>query len=88
MAMRVLGEDLGQANPFEFLAAGLPGARGDMRSYTMVVAGARFPDRGPGFVVLAHRADPGVGDPGSGESLQDHACALAGGGAAAGVPPR
>jgi CDP-diacylglycerol pyrophosphatase len=78
MAMRVLGEDLGQANPFELLAVGLPGARGDMRRYTLVVAGARFADGGPGFVVLAHRADPAAADPGSGEWLQDHACALAG----------
>ena len=83
MAMRVLGADLGQANPFDLLAGRLPGAREDMRMYTLVVAGARFADEGPGFVVLAHRADSATGDRGGGEALQDHACGLAGGGAAA-----
>jgi CDP-diacylglycerol pyrophosphatase len=57
------------ANPFDLLADGLPGARGDMASRTVVVVGAI--DR-PGFVVLAGRAEPAAGDMGSGEQLQDH----------------
>jgi CDP-diacylglycerol pyrophosphatase len=88
-AMRVLGEDLGPANPFVLLADGVPGAREAMGRYTLVVAGATFAEGGPGFVLLADRADPAAGDRGWGEGLLDHACALAtAGGTAAGQPPR
>jgi CDP-diacylglycerol pyrophosphatase len=63
-------------DPFALLAAGVPGARSDMGRYTLVVTAIEF-GAAPGFVVLAHRADPAFGDRGSGEELQDHACALA-----------
>jgi CDP-diacylglycerol pyrophosphatase len=89
LAMRVLGEDLGPANPVVLLADGVPGAREAMGRYTLVVAGATFAEGGPGFVLLADRADPAAGDRGWGEGLLDHACALAtAGGTAAGQPPR
>ena len=64
MAMRIDRPDLGDANPFVLLADGIPGARADMARYTLVVVG----DPG-GFVLLAGH--------GSGEELQDHACAAA-----------
>jgi CDP-diacylglycerol pyrophosphatase len=64
MAMRIDRPDLGDANPFVLLADGIPGARADMAQYTLVVVG----DPG-GFVLLAGH--------GSGEELQDHACAAA-----------
>jgi CDP-diacylglycerol pyrophosphatase len=81
-AMRVLGEELGQANPFKLLADGVPGARKEMPRHTLVVVGATFADGDPGFIVLDDRTDPGANpaasDWASGEDLQDHdrACAL------------
>jgi CDP-diacylglycerol pyrophosphatase len=77
-AMRVMGERLGQADPFKLLADGVPGAREDMGRHTLVVTGATFADGEPGFIILDDRADLAAGDEGSGESLQDHACAVAG----------
>jgi CDP-diacylglycerol pyrophosphatase len=71
MAMRLAQPELANANPFVLLADGIPGARGDMAHYTLVVVGV--PD---GFVLLAGRAT-GATNRGSGEELQDHACALA-----------
>jgi CDP-diacylglycerol pyrophosphatase len=76
-ARRVMGDTLAGHDPFKLLAQGIPGAAEDMASYTLVVAGMRFDGDKPGFVILAHRADLAHGDPGSGEELQDHACALA-----------
>jgi CDP-diacylglycerol pyrophosphatase len=72
MAMRLEQSDLGQVNPFSLLADGIPDASTDMADYTLVVVGASF-----GFVVLADHANPATGDRGSGEELQDHACAAA-----------
>jgi len=69
-ALRVMGADLGQANPFALLAERLPGARGSMGAYTLIVAGMDFQE-GPGFVLLAGRSVPG------GELLLDPSCALA-----------
>jgi len=77
LAMRVTGEDLGLVNPFTALADGVPGARADMGRHTLVVVGATFPGGTPGFILLDDRADPAAGNPGSGEELQDHACAVA-----------
>ena len=76
-AIRVLGEALGQANPFKLLADGVPGAREDMGGHTLVVTGATFAGGKPGFIILDGHADPAAGDRGFGEALQDHACALA-----------
>jgi len=76
MARRLLSRDLSGTNPFLLLAESSPDARAHMGAFTLVVAGAFFAGR-PGFVLLADRADPERGNFGSGESLQDHACALA-----------
>jgi CDP-diacylglycerol pyrophosphatase len=51
-ALRIRGQDLGAANPFQLLANQIPEARRAMAHYTMIVAGMRFKD-GPGFIVLA-----------------------------------
>jgi CDP-diacylglycerol pyrophosphatase len=67
------------ADPFRLLAEGIPKARGEMGAWTLVMAGADFDGR-PGFVILAGRADPVSGEMASGETLQDHGCALAHGG--------
>lgn len=76
LARRLDGADLGDANPFRLLAAAPGvGAKG-LPAWTLVVAGATFAD-GPGFILLADRADAATGDRASGEELQDHACALA-----------
>ena len=68
--MRVMGEDLDQANPFELLAQRIPGAREDMGAYTLLVAGMRFKE-GPGFILLTGKNVPGA------ESLLDATCAVA-----------
>ena len=71
MAMRIDQPDLARTNPFTLLADGIPGARADMAHYTLVLVGAA-----DGFVLLAGRA-AGITNRGSGEELQDHACAAA-----------
>ncbi len=76
-AMRVLGEELGQADPFKLLADGIPSAKEDMGRQTLVVTGATFAGGIPGFIILDSGADLAAGDRGFGEALQDHACALA-----------
>lgn len=85
-ARRVLGADLGPADPFVLLAEGVPGARQEMGRHTLVVVGAAFAGS-PGFVLLDHRADLAAGDRASGEELQDHGCALAGEQAEGPSPP-
>jgi CDP-diacylglycerol pyrophosphatase len=67
--LRIMGRELGAANPFELLAARLPDSA-DMDEYTVLVAGMQFGQR-PGFVVLAGREVPGA------ELLLDASCALA-----------
>jgi CDP-diacylglycerol pyrophosphatase len=69
--LRIMGEDLERANPFELLAQRLPGARQDMGAYTLLVAGRQFRE-GPGFIILTGRNVPGA------ESLLDSTCAVAG----------
>jgi CDP-diacylglycerol pyrophosphatase len=76
LAMRVMGPALGSADPFRLLARGLPGAASHMGDYTLVVAGIDVPGAGPGFILLAGKADPAHGNFGSGEELQDHSCAI------------
>jgi CDP-diacylglycerol pyrophosphatase len=75
-AMRLSGEELGAANPFRLLAeGGVPQAA--MGAHTLVLVGAAFAGGQPGFVLLDDQADLAAGDRGSGESLQDHGCAVA-----------
>ncbi len=69
-ALRVMGTDLGAANPFELLANQVPDARHRMGEYTFVVAGMDFKD-GPGFLVIT-----GTGQ--TGELLLDAGCTAAG----------
>ena len=67
-AMAVEGETLDAANPIQLLA----NQSDDMGLETLVVVGTYLSDGGPGFVLLAARADPATGNPGAGEELQDH----------------
>ena len=67
---RVMGQQLGPANPFELLAEGVPGAKQAMERFTLLVAGMQFKE-GPGFVVLAGGSVPGA------ELLLDPSCAVA-----------
>ena len=76
IARRLIMRDLAGVNPFRMLAAAGPDIRAQMGDYTLVVAGFSFAGR-PGFILLADRADLPNGDFGSGEELQDHACAAA-----------
>ena len=75
-ARRLDAADLAGVNPFLLLAAASAETRADMGSYTLVTVGASFAAK-PGFILLADRANPARADFGSGESLQDHGCALA-----------
>jgi CDP-diacylglycerol pyrophosphatase len=68
-ALRVLGEDLAGTNPFVLLAQGVPQARQDMGSFTLLVAGMQF-KAGPGFAVVVGKDVPGA------ESLLDPACLI------------
>ena len=77
VAMRLAGQDLTRANPFKLLADGWPSAGRDMGAQTLVVIGARFANGDPGFILLDDHADRASGNPGSGEELEDHTCAVA-----------
>jgi CDP-diacylglycerol pyrophosphatase len=68
-AIRVMGEGLGDADPFELLADKLPAAKSAMGDYTLVLAGMDF-NEGPGFILLAGRGP-------AGELLLDPTCAIA-----------
>jgi CDP-diacylglycerol pyrophosphatase len=76
-AMRVLADALDGANPFTLLADGVPGARMAMGEQTLVVVGAEFAGRYPGFIILTDQVNLANGDNASGEELQDHGCAIA-----------
>jgi CDP-diacylglycerol pyrophosphatase len=76
LAMRLTQPDLTGVNPFVLLADGVPGARGDMGHFTLVVVGDTYQGK-DGFVLLAGHANPATRNWGSGEELQDHACAAA-----------
>jgi CDP-diacylglycerol pyrophosphatase len=81
--LRIMGEDLGGADPFKLLANHMPQPHRVMGDYTLVVAGMRFEDgpgtRGPGFAVLASTTMPG-------ELLLDSTCAAASLAAASSAP--
>jgi CDP-diacylglycerol pyrophosphatase len=70
LAMRLMGERLGVANPFRLLAANLNDADKSMEEFTLLLAGFDFKE-GPGFVLLAGHAVPGA------ELMLDSRCALA-----------
>jgi CDP-diacylglycerol pyrophosphatase len=68
-ALRIMGEDLGDSNPFWLLARKLQNSTAAIEDYSLIVAGMQFKE-GPGFVVLA-----GTGL--AGELLLDASCAVA-----------
>ncbi len=70
LAMRLMGERLGVANPFRLLAGNLDAADKSMKEFTLLLAGFDFKE-GPGFVLLAGHAVPGA------ELMLDPRCALA-----------
>jgi hypothetical protein len=65
--MRVLADALDGANPFTLLADGVPGARMAMGEQTLVVVGAEFAGRYPGFIILTDQVNLANGDNASGE---------------------
>lgn len=77
MALWVPGENLSAHNPFQLLAAGLPGALSNMDQRTLVVIGFTRADGTPGFVILAGQANVPQGDFANGEELLDHSCQIA-----------
>jgi CDP-diacylglycerol pyrophosphatase len=76
-AMRILGPELGDNNPFKLLAEGMPSARQQMDRQTLVLIGATFENGNKGFILLADHVDLTIDDRASGEELQDHDCAIA-----------
>jgi len=68
LAMRLMGESLGVANPFRLLAGNLDDADKSMEDFTLLLAGFDFQE-GPGFVLLAGHAVPGA------ELMLDPLCA-------------
>jgi len=76
-AIRINQENLDGLNPFRLLWDADPLARNDMGMHTLVLVGETFPDKTNGFVLLDDHADPAAGDWGSGETLEDHSCAVA-----------
>jgi CDP-diacylglycerol pyrophosphatase len=76
-AIRINQENLDGVDPFRVLSDGDPGARNDMGIHTLVLVGETFPDKTNGFVLLDDHADPAAGNLGSGETLEDHSCAVA-----------
>jgi CDP-diacylglycerol pyrophosphatase len=75
LARRLDSADLADAAPFQLLAKSSDDAAGHMGLETLVVVGANF-GSGPGFILLADRADPAAGDFAHGEDLLDHSCAI------------
>jgi CDP-diacylglycerol pyrophosphatase len=76
-AMRIEDAELRGADPFRLLADGVPGARANMASQTLVLTGASFADGKDGFYLLADHVDLLSADLASGEELLDHDCAVA-----------
>jgi CDP-diacylglycerol pyrophosphatase len=72
-ARRLMGENLGDRNPFQMLARDIPDARLGPADYTLLLAGKQFRD-GPGFVLL-------TGTERAAELLLDSSCAAAAGAA-------
>ena len=85
-AMRVLGEDLGTADPFDLLAHD-DGARSAMGEHALAVVGAEFPGAKPGFVLLDGLVTSRFGKASNGEVVQDHTCAVAAEPASSGFRP-
>ncbi len=70
----VPGETLDGVQPFRLLADEVAGASGQMGSYTLAVIATRLAD-GPGFWLLASKADVLAGNFASSEGdVQDHDC--------------
>jgi CDP-diacylglycerol pyrophosphatase len=76
-ARRIDAPSLRGTNPFRLLADWVSANDGAMWRETLVVVGATFAGRHDGFILLADTVDTPLGNPGHGESLLDHTCALA-----------
>jgi len=76
-AIRIDHETLEGIDPFRVLADGDRQAQGDMGMRTLVLVGETFSDGTNGFVLLDNQADLAAGDRASGETLEDHSCAVA-----------
>lgn len=74
-ALRVLGDVLGDTDPFRLLATD-EDAHSAMGEHSLVVVGADFGDQGPGFVILNGSVTSRIGEASNGEILQDHSCGL------------
>jgi CDP-diacylglycerol pyrophosphatase len=76
-ARRIERPTLRGINPFRLLADWVTSNGGAMWRETLVLVAVTFGGHHDGFVLLADFADPAIGNPGHGEALLDHSCALA-----------
>ena len=72
--IRWIGGEKLAVNPFRLLADEVPEAANQMGAWTLALVGAVSPSKGPGFYLIAARADPAKGERASSEELQDHTC--------------
>jgi len=75
-SIRIEQDTLDGIDPFRLLADTDPAAKAEMGMHTLMVIGATFPGDRNGFVLLDDHADLPAGDRASGETLQDHTCAV------------
>ncbi|HVZ09655.1 CDP-diacylglycerol diphosphatase [Rhodopila sp.] len=76
-AIRINQETLQSVDPFRVLADADPEAAANMGRHTLVLVGQTFADGSKGFALLDSQATTVPPDPGSGERLEDHSCAVA-----------
>ncbi len=76
-ARALVGEDLGETDPFKLLADSDAQIAANMGAQTLVVVGAQLPNDTPGFYLLSRTADPATGYDGHGEFLLDKTCSAA-----------
>ena len=74
-AMRIVGSDLGDQDPFKLLAMRDGATRNHMADQTLAVTGAWFAGR-PGFIILAGRNSTPDNPRAAAEDLLDHGCAI------------
>ena len=72
-ALRLMGKDLDERDPFKLLADSSASARANMARQTLAVIGASFAGQ-PGFVLLAASGGQPENPEGASEDLLDHAC--------------
>lgn len=74
--MRLVGNTLGDNNPFKLAALMSPYAKSAMAAQSLLLTGARFSDGSAGFYLIDSPVNFDKGERGSAEGWLDHQCAL------------